>query len=239
MNPKQEAVMRIIRNIYAVQDDDIQCDVVAEQMVESADSLYSDEASQRQFPAMWRHFQLCADCYAEYRMLIELVEAEEAFFSPVDDNAAAGAAEYPAVKGLVAVPDAIRRLLDAALTISFPGFTPMPADVLRGAVLAAKPVQITFPETGLQIELNVLPGLMDSAHRLLTCGVSASDLAQSKLNTRMVAQLFSETSGELEQEEEMVDRQAAFDDLYEDRYTLLLLAETHTYGVTGIDLSNI
>ncbi|MCA9423355.1 MAG: hypothetical protein KDE50_01320 [Caldilineaceae bacterium] len=239
MNSKQEAVMRILRNVYTVQDDDIQCDIVAEQMMHSADALHSDEASQKQFPAMWRHFQLCVDCYNEYRLLMELVEAEAAHLATIGGNTTVELAELPAVKAITALPNAIRQLLANAFTLSFPGFTPMLANSLRGTVLTEKPIQVTFPETRLQVELNVLPGLMDSSHRLLTCEILASESEQSLFAADMVAQLWSETSGELEQEEEIVDKRAAFDDLYADRYTLLLITDDQTYGVMGIDLANI
>lgn len=238
MSVEQQDLMRIVYRIYSSTPDDIQCDEAATQMMQCADLLLSDDDAQSAFPTLWRHFHVCVDCYREYRMLLEIMQYEAALLSTVTEDAAPGFAEHPVVKALITLPDTIRRLLDTAASVSFPGFTPMPANALRGSALTEKPVQVAFP-AGLTLALNVLPGLMDSSLRLLTCEVLASDPEQSELAAGVVAQLFSETSGELEQEEELVGRQIAFDDLYTDRYTLLLMTDAQTYGVTGIDLSNI
>ncbi len=54
---ENQAFLRLVKDSYAVQDDDIFCDEVTLLMERCAEQLLSDEQSRAQYPQLWRHFR--------------------------------------------------------------------------------------------------------------------------------------------------------------------------------------
>jgi hypothetical protein len=75
---KQRGPQRLVQDIFATGDDEIQCDEAHSLIAACLDAALSDEQSQQQHPALWRHFRFCSDCTEEYRILMEVAAAERA-----------------------------------------------------------------------------------------------------------------------------------------------------------------
>src|SRR5688572_13366828 len=113
MPTDQERFARLVQHIYTTHGDEIQCDQAADLMVLSAVALLTPAESRRQYPALWRHLERCADCTVEYQMLMELAQQE-----------AEGI--LPTVTALPPVPTrsqhAPAQWLQDTLAVLFPGF---------------------------------------------------------------------------------------------------------------------
>lgn len=165
MRKEQNSLARLVRDVFATRDDEIQCEEAGILTARCADALLSDDESRRQYPALWQHFRFCPDCAQEYRMAIELAQLE-----------ATGKLERPA--HVPPLPDGggptVWKRAQDALTALFPGFTPAQVEALtRGDDWGLEPVELALGQ--LQIALDVAPNERDAGLRDLFCTVSAPD----------------------------------------------------------------
>ena len=77
MKEEEKRLIKMLQDVFATEEDEIQCDAASIQMIQSAEAQLSDEASQKRFPELWRHFRVCSDCRREYRMLNDMIHLEE------------------------------------------------------------------------------------------------------------------------------------------------------------------
>jgi hypothetical protein len=78
MHKKQGSLARLVQDMFETQDEEIQCEEAGVLIGRSADALLSDEDSQKQYPALWRHFHFCSNCAEEYALAMELARLEAA-----------------------------------------------------------------------------------------------------------------------------------------------------------------
>lgn len=74
----QQNVTQLLHDIFATTDDEPAYEQLEEQMILAADRLLSDVESRAQFPQLWQHLERDPVAMDEYRLLMELAEAEAA-----------------------------------------------------------------------------------------------------------------------------------------------------------------
>jgi hypothetical protein len=80
--PKPASKLHLIQDIYSTRTDEIQCDEAQIQMAQCASLSLDEQAAQQQYPALFQHFRFCADCEAEYNMLLDLLQVEASQQAP-------------------------------------------------------------------------------------------------------------------------------------------------------------
>lgn len=78
MSASSKFLSRLARAVQATGPTEVFCDEAAVLMAQCAAAQLSEAEAQRQYPALWHHFHFCADCAAEYALLMEVVQAEAA-----------------------------------------------------------------------------------------------------------------------------------------------------------------
>jgi hypothetical protein len=226
MHEEQDSLARLVQDVFATRDDEIQCEEAGILIARCADALLSDDESRRQYPALWHHFRFCPDCAQEYRMVLDLAQLE-----------AAGQLERPA--HIPPLPDgggpALWARAKDALTALFPGFPPTLVEaVTRGDAWGFEPVEVTLAQGELQIAFDVAPNERDADLRDLFCTVSAAD-PESLEGAPVWLQLGDEGPAVREKAlDELGD--VAFARLSPGRYALRLHLAGREYVVTGIVL---
>lgn len=171
MKEKSNSLVRLVQDIFSLRGDEIQCKHAGVLIAQCADALFSDEESQRQYSALWRHFHFCPDCAAEYYALMDMVRLE-----------AAGQLEQPA--RIPSRPDKDRParwpLLQDAVRALFPGFSPALAEAIaRGKEQdvgsETNLVDVALAGGKLQILFDVAINEQDANLRDLFCTVSTAD----------------------------------------------------------------
>lgn len=74
----QQDVTRLLHDIFATTDDEPTYEQLEEQMILAADRLLSDAESRVQFPQLWHYLERDPVAMDEYRLLMELAQAEAA-----------------------------------------------------------------------------------------------------------------------------------------------------------------
>jgi len=226
MNEKPNGLTRLVRDVFDMRDDDIQCDQAAIQATHAADACLDDAESRRQYPGLWRHMQFCPDCAAEYRMALTLAHLE-----------ADGRLEP--VSPIPPLPDPAGRppfwsQVKETLTARFPGFPVLTGAGARGVELrAGAPVEVTL-RLGLRVSFDSAANPRDPALCDLFCAVVADDppLRATLEGAPIWLQL---ESGAVVQEKSLNDvGDGAFYQLAPQRYTWRLYLADQEFVVSDI-----
>lgn len=163
MNSEEQRLINMLQDVFATQENEIQCEAASTQMIQSAQAQLSDEVSQQRFPQLWQHFRVCSDCQREYRMMQDMIHLEET-----------GQLEYP--QSVPPVPtrnQSPRWSLKDVISRIFPGFSPTLAPdptrsnaVTSGEELNFEPVEISLDDQ-LSLEFSVDVSSTDSQLRNL------------------------------------------------------------------------
>jgi hypothetical protein len=170
MGRTADNLRRLVDDLFVTTDDEIQCEEAAIQMALCAEALLSVEASQQQYPQLWRHLRFCADCANEYHLLLELAHQE-----------AAGQLKRPArlpLAPLSKLPPVGSLSWATPITALFAGFHLVPAQLAarqRGQSLGIEPVRMNFADGRLALELDIEASDSDPALRDLYCRVETDD----------------------------------------------------------------
>lgn len=165
MTPEEARFKRLIEDIYATRDDEIQCTEAAHLIARSSDALLTDEEVRQRYPQLWHHLGLCPNCAEEYRAVMALARAEAEGRLPETEQIPPPPAEGESKMGYGA-KDTIIRL--------FSGFSPLTAAALtRGEEPIAEPTTIEFPADDISITLDVAPASSHPQRRDLYCTVTA------------------------------------------------------------------
>lgn len=171
MSSEPKIINQLVTNIYAARDNDISCDRSAILMTRCADALYSEEESKREYPELWRHLKVCADCAEEYKAIMEIALLE-----------AAGKLEETALpihfirKEGVPIWD----LAKGAVTAFFAGFAPATAPSfrpVRGFQSNFKPIKTVMANGQLSVELEVKVNEENPQRLDLYCRLTTDDPA--------------------------------------------------------------
>jgi hypothetical protein len=77
MNPLIKT-RRLVEAVFAARLDDIQCDEAQVLIALSTAEAMPESESRQEYPALWRHLAVCADCAGEYAMTLMLAQLEAA-----------------------------------------------------------------------------------------------------------------------------------------------------------------
>ncbi len=233
MSKEYNELRRLVNNIYVAQDDDIQCDKATTLMMQSAEATLPDEISRKQFPALWSHFEVCADCVREYTMLVRLAQLE-------------AAAQLPQLKQFPPPPskDHGRKWATVKDTIAktMTGFAAMPEWAFRqhkGVPQGTgfEPVIIELETEKAQIELIADMNTLNHENYDLICTVEILDAAWNVFLEGTPIQLQQGVDGPIIQEETLDELgELAFANLAAGEYTLRLSLGGREYAVTNINL---
>ena len=126
---------KLLDDVQATTVNELQCDQAEILMAQSTHDGLSEEASKRQYPLLWQHFQFCPDCAEEYQMLVALTEMERS-----------GELQRPLQ--IPPIPDgrktSLLNKIKETLTQQFPGFQPAVAIAVQrgGGSLEMEPVEV-------------------------------------------------------------------------------------------------
>lgn len=73
-----DVVIKLLNDIFATRPDEIQCDQVADEIVQCADRRLTDDEARERHPAMYHHFRYCEECANEYAMVMDFVRQDAA-----------------------------------------------------------------------------------------------------------------------------------------------------------------
>lgn len=163
---------RLLHAIYQTAEVEIQCDAAQDLIARCADALLPEEKMAQEYPQLWQHLQVCANCAAEYALTLELARCEAAgeLLRP---------ASIPPVPTLEPERPFWERVAQV-FRVAFPGFAPAAwAAVRSGGPLPPEPASVTLGEATL--ELDVAPNADDPAARDLLLTLDAADAAGTPL----------------------------------------------------------
>jgi hypothetical protein len=78
MDPKGDRARRLVEDIFATRDDEIQCADARTLMASCAVELLADEQARQRYPALATHFRFCSNCAEDYRALMTVARQEAA-----------------------------------------------------------------------------------------------------------------------------------------------------------------
>ena len=231
MQKQLDGVIRLVQDIYATRDDEIQCDTASELMVLCADGVLADHEARQQYPALFRHFRFCPDCAAEYNMLMELaqLEANDQLSQPI--TAPPLPREKPSGSLLSQAAEIVHRL-------RFPGFLAGAASVAVRGATASAPVKVDLRGSDLTLEIVKRRSSIHPDLWVLQCTVKTTIADVTAQWEGSPIRLQSEASGALE-EVLMLDAlgEVIFDQVEPGRYMLYFRLLDQAYTVEGIELS--
>jgi hypothetical protein len=164
MAREEDKFKRLVEEIFATRDDEIQCREAEDLIARCSDALLADEEVRRQYPQLWHHLGLCPDCAEVFRGVMALARDE-----------AEGHLPQPERRPPVPDEEESQMQQTPGETVSrlFAGFSSrMAAAVTRGETGIVEPVTITFPEDGVSVTLDVAPAVSDPQRRDLYCTVT-------------------------------------------------------------------
>lgn len=229
MGTEENRLKRLIKDIFATRDDEIQCRDAAELIARCSDALLTDEEVQRRYPQLWHHFGLCPDCAEEYRAVMALAREEAEGRLPQSQPLP----PIPAESEALIQPDTkdTRALL-------FSGFSPaITVALTRGEEQIVEPVTVTFPRDHVSITLDVAPAAYDPQRRDLYCTVTTESdgPAQSPEGAPIWLQVSEHQTVVAEQTlDDFGD--ALFEAIAPDTYDLRLYLAGKEYRIAQIDI---
>ena len=184
MKEQEKALRKLVEDIYTTQELEIQCEEAGIQMVLSADAQLADEASRRQYPALWHHMRFCSDCRSEYEVLGELarLEAEGRLVRP---------ARIPRPPSLEPPASRLKNIVSAL----FPGFSLAPAALQRSLAMGSKPVTVILGAGELTVDISVAASEAAPESRDVFCAVTAAHEALSAAIEGAIAWLEETATG--------------------------------------------
>lgn len=170
MDHEQQQLAKLVTDIYATDPTEIHCETAGDLMVLSAEADLTEAESRQQYPALWRHFQVCADCRREYQMMVDLIQLERS----------TQMATLPVVPP-APMPTNNRSFWQAVgetMQTVFGGFdSALPAAVSRGESLGVEPVTVLLADGLTTVEVDVEANERDAEQRDLFCHVERVDPA--------------------------------------------------------------
>jgi hypothetical protein len=167
MNTEETKLGRLVEDVFATLDTEIQCQEAENLIARCSDALLNDEDTILQYPQLQQHLALCPDCAEEYRAVIALARAEA-------ENRLAQIPQIPPVP--VEKESKIGSNIEAVLSSLFRGFSSKTATaVMRGEESIVEPVTIDFPEGNIEITLDAAPSLSYPDCRDLYCTITTED----------------------------------------------------------------
>ncbi len=230
MNNKYETLLRLVSDIYAVQDDDIQCEMAATLIMQSSEGLLSDEVSRKQYPSLWRHFDVCADCAREYQILVSLNRLET-------NNQLRQPEQIPPIPGREYSLTWAK--IKEAIIKTFPTFTSTPDLVPQRSEgrLGLEPITIELESKKVYIDLLVDGNATIPKNYDLICTIETLDDADGILLEGTPVQLQRGLDETLIQEQTLDELgELAFINLAPGSYTLRFTLNRQEYVVTQIEL---
>lgn len=228
MTGKEQDISKFLQDIFAANDEEIQCSEAGTQMIQSANADLTQEASQARYPALWQHFRVCSDCAREYDLLLALTNLE-----------ATGKLEQPA--HIPPPPDegkpALWRRAKAAVTAVFPGFTPeLAAAVTRGHDPLFAPITVSVWNERLFVEFDVALHENDQQYRDLYITMTSEDEGLANLLDGIPLWLQVNDEGPAVYQEILLEADAVFRHVSPGTYTLRWQVAGQECAVTNVDL---
>lgn len=247
---KIKGLSRLLKDIYATDIREIQCNKAMEKTVNSVYASLSEEQSRQQYPYLWLHFRFCPHCRQEYQMLRDLVEMEKS-----------GQLEYPT--HIPPPPDqgkpARWPFPKNVIPLLFPGFSfalSKPAAASRARDREFHPVRrharrrefepvdvslaqqsTSLSSPAVQIEFDLAAKGDETQLYELSCAIKPTDEALKDNVDGALAWLQLGDEGPAIQEKALNDfGYVTFTDLQAGQYALRFQLAKQTYGVTGIVL---
>lgn len=238
---------RLLKDIYATDIREIQCDKAMIKTVRSVYASLSEEQSRLQYPYLWLHFRFCRDCWQEYQMLCDLVEMEKS-----------GQLQYPTrIPAPPALPKPARGPSSKDIIRAlFPGFwfaldKPIAASRAQDREFHPvrrqtrrrefEPVDVSLAEEStsspvIKIKFDLVAQEYHRALYDLCCTISTDEALKDKLDGAL-AWLQQGDEGPGRQEKALNHLgDVTFTGLKAGEYTLCLQLAKQTYAVTGIAL---
>ncbi len=211
----------LVDAVFAARFDDIQCDEAQLLIALSTSEGLVDLESQQEYPSLWRHLDICADCAGEYRMTWLLAQLEAAGKLVVP-------AQVPARPGVSrSVPSDPGRL---SAPVIFAGFGMATGTPARGQTEDAVVQEIMLIPDRLNLWLDLLPHEGGPDLRDLLCTAAAVGEAEQLLWEGSPVALFLE--GALIMEKVLDDLgDVAFPGLKPGAYTLQLTLAGQLYTI--------
>jgi hypothetical protein len=225
----RDKLRRLIKDIFATRNDEIQCREAEGLIARCADALLSEGKVKRRYPQLWHHLQFCPNCAEEYRAVIALARAEAEGHLPQTES-------IPPVPGAAELQ--MREQIASLISVIFPGFSPsLRIAVTRGDESIVEPVVIDFPEEAVKITIDITTSEGDLQRRDLYCTVTTQeDTMRAQLEG---ASLWLQTSRDrVVREEKTLDEfgDALFEGLKPDIYDLRLYLLGKEYRITHIEV---
>jgi hypothetical protein len=167
MGTEENRLQRLVEDVFATRDDEIQCREAADLIARCSDVPLTDAEVQRRYPQLWQHLGFCPDCAEDYRAVMALAREEAADRLPQTKPP-------PSVPAEAESP--MQRETEETRVLLFPGFSlAITAAVTRGEEQVVEPVTVTFPDDDVRITLDVAPAAVDPQHRDLYCTVATPE----------------------------------------------------------------
>lgn len=160
-----QQIRRLGQDIFATDQNEIQCDEAMTQMVLAANSDLDEADLAQQFGGLLHHLHLCANCAAEFALLQEVTAADQAELNEIVAPAPPENGRFP-----------IWQLAKNALRLEFPGFAPtLGAALTRGEAFGTEPAVLELPNSSLTVEFDVGIDETNAERRELLITIFADD----------------------------------------------------------------
>lgn len=236
MDEREPNISRLVQNIFAAQPDDLHCDQAASQIGRCGAASLSDEAMQAQYPALWRHLQVCADCAEEYEMVMGFARQDRAAqgVRPVALPPRPVATELPLWEQAKQIFVTLLTRAGDALALP-PSWQPLALRSVRGE-LGVDPVEMVLPEAGVTLLLEMVPHT-DPAYRDLLCTVEPQSSSNVETLDGSPVWLQQDTEGPIVQEAMLNEHgDVTLEALLPGTYSLHLYLAGTGYLIRGITI---